>query len=93
MSDLTAYLPTVGYSYFDWNVDSSDASGSQPDAKTIANNVIKALGNDSYVVLMHDTKKANIESLPIILQYCHENGYLAEALTKDSKPVRHKVNN
>ncbi len=95
MSELTREVTRRGYVYFDWNVSSGDASSgpqrSNPD--WIASNVIDALGNGNYVVLMHDINKANLESVPKIIEYGLANGYTFAPLTADSPTAHHGVNN
>ena len=83
---------TNGYYYFDWNVDSNDTGTTNPDV--IANNVINGINNNKHsVVLMHDIKKANIESVEKIIEYGLNNGFSFLPLEENSPIIRHKINN
>ena len=85
-------MTELGYSYFDWNVDSTDTSTTDPDK--IYNAVINEIkNNDTSVVLMHDIKKANIESVEKIINYGLENGYTFLPLDENTPVVQHKINN
>ncbi len=82
-----------GYIYHDWNVDSTDASGNNRDVEVLLKNVKKNLTSYRQVdVLMHDTgrmKQTTVEALPSIIEYIRSQGYEMEAITEDSKPIRH----
>lgn len=92
MSELVKKLSEDGYYYFDWNVDSMDTSYKDP--KKIYENVINEISkNENSVVLMHDIKKANIESVNLIIKYGLENGYTFLPLDVNSPEVHHSVNN
>ena len=95
MSRLTKEVTDRGYLYFDWNVSSGDASGTAAarDPGFISRNVINALGDGSYVVLMHDINSTNIQSLPIIIEYGLSNGYRFAPLDEHSPGKHHGVNN
>ncbi len=82
-----------GYIYHDWNVDSTDAAGNNRDVEVLLKNVKKNLTSYRQVdVLMHDTgrmKQTTVEALPSIIEYIRSQGYEMEAITEDSKPIRH----
>lgn len=82
----------LGYTYFDWNVDSGDAAGAQEDK--IFQNVINGISSRNYsVVLMHDIKRPTINTIEKIIQYGLDNGYTFATLTADASTVHHHVNN
>lgn len=92
MSELVNKMNELGYYYFDWNVDSMDTSTT--DANKIYENVINEIEKREYsVVLMHDIKKANIESVEKIISYGLNNGYTFLPLDENSPIVHHSVNN
>ncbi len=96
MTDLTTQVKIKGYAYFDWNVDSGDASGNNVPAATIKKNVLnQAKNKNSICVLMHDTavKKTTVKALPGILEGLKKQGYKFEALTEESYGYHYKVNN
>lgn len=81
-----------GYIYHDWNVDSTDAAGNNRDVEVLLKNVKKGLKYRQVDVLMHDTgkmKQTTVEALPSIIEYIRSQGYEMEAITEDSKPIRH----
>ncbi len=95
MSELVKEVTEQGYIYFDWNVSSGDADGSrnQRNPEYIAQNVIDRITHKENIVLMHDMNGANIESLPIILEYGIRNGIKFLPLTELSPTAHHGVLN
>ena len=96
MTDLTKRMPSIGYSYFDWNVVSGDADAVSVPAATIVNNVLtRAKGQKSICVLMHDTsaKGTTVEALPAIIEGLRKMGFRFEALTASSFGFHQKLNN
>ncbi len=96
MSDLTVRMPQLGYSYYDWNVSSGDASAARVPAATIVNNVLKgAKGKNSICVLMHDTgaKTTTVESLPAIIEGLDAMGFRFAPLTAEVYGYHQAVNN
>lgn len=92
MTEIVTKMKELGYRYFDWNVDSMDTSEKEP--KKIFENVKNGImNNDSSVVLMHDIKSANIESVEKIISYGLENGYTFLPIDESTPLVQHKVNN
>ncbi len=84
MTELTTLLPTMGYSYYDWNVSSGDASAKSVPAATIVSNVLNgARGKSSICVLMHDTsaKGTTVEALPSMIEGLHAMGFRFAPLT------------
>ncbi len=79
-----------GYTYYDWDVSSGDASYGTASANWITNNVVNGVRKGkSNIVLMHDTnaKDTTVEALPKIIEKLKKKGYTFEKLTKDVKPV------
>ena len=57
MKALKAQAEDKGYHWIDWNVCAEDATASHPDAAQILRNIRRdADGQDTCVVLLHDTK-------------------------------------
>lgn len=78
MTELTQLMPSLGYSYFDWNVTSGDAASNNVPAQTIVNTVLNnARGKNSICVLMHDTaaKSTTVEALPSIIEGLDAMGF------------------
>jgi len=96
MTRLTQTLPTMGYAYFDWNVDSGDAKGKNIDPNIICSNVLaQAASKTSICVLMHDSsaKGTTVQALPGIIEGLSAMGYRFEALNVQSYGYHHGVNN
>ena len=96
MSKLTKMVENQGYKYFDWNVDSGDASGNNIDPNRIIRNVkVNSKGVDRCVVLMHDTlaKSTTVQALDKICKFYKSNGYEFAGLTTTSLTCHQKVNN
>jgi peptidoglycan/xylan/chitin deacetylase (PgdA/CDA1 family) len=87
------FLAEQGFEYFDWNVDSGDASGNNIPVETIVDNVLSAIGSrDEYIVLMHDAaaKSTTVEALPTIIESLLNDGYKILPITKDTEPIHHR---
>lgn len=95
MSRLVKDVQDRGYVYFDWNADSTDASGNGVDPATLVANATSAIGQDEVVLLMHDTdaKATTAQALPGIIQAYRDAGYIFKGLTDKTLPVHHGVNN
>ena len=94
MTRITEKLIKDNYYYFDWNIDSGDASGTLPKEKIIAN-ATGPMHAGTNIILFHDasTKKTTVEALPYIIRFAKANGYTFSRITKETMPIRHKVNN
>lgn len=97
MSDLIQCLKERNIVYFDWNVSSGDASGTQLSSQTIINNVMNGINgaHKNYVVLFHDSaaKKTTVDALPeIIEQILAMEHTQILPITGDTEPVQHRIN-
>lgn len=96
MSDLTVRMPSLGYSYFDWNVSSGDADAAVVPAQTIVNRVLSgARGKNSICVLMHDNsaKTTTVQALPDIIEGLDAMGFRFAPLTADVFGFHQPVSN
>ncbi len=95
MTQLVKDVQDRGYAYFDWNVDSTDASGNGVPVQTLIENATSGIGMDDVVILMHDTdaKETTAQALPSIIKAYKDAGYVFRPLTDKSTPVHHNVNN
>lgn len=88
---IKAKLDELGYSYYDWNVDSTDALTQTQPKDVIVNEVLNGadLVNTANV-LMHDTnmKNTTIEALPEIIKGLKERGYRFKSLDHDSIKIQ-----
>ncbi len=92
MKDLIQYVKGEGLTYFDWNIESGDATSQAYTSDELVQNVMtEVVKYDTSVVLMHDTsaKAATVEALvPMIDQL---QGIGAELLPIDdtTKLIQH----
>lgn len=96
MSDLTVRVRAMGYSYFDWNVDSLDASGNNVSASKIASSVINGAKNkNSVCVLMHDSsaKSTTVQALIPIIEGLYRQGFSFAPLTAECYGYYQALNN
>lgn len=96
MSDLAVRMPKLGYSYFDWNVDSGDADAVSVPKDTIVNRVLTgAKGKGSICVLMHDTaaKTTTVEALPDIIEGLDAMGFRFAPITAETYGFHQNINN
>lgn len=95
MTELSNRVLEEGFKYFDWNVDSDDASHAK-NSEDIYNNVTSKIKESrSNVVLMHDFagNEKTVNALERIIDYGIENGYVFRKITDETPMVRHSVNN
>ncbi|MBQ3519384.1 MAG: polysaccharide deacetylase family protein [Clostridia bacterium] len=94
MTQLSKLVGDYGLVYFDWNADSTDASGNNVAAETIYYNSI-GYTEDEVVLLMHDTnaKGTTVLALPYIIEHYQDRGYYVMALTENSETAHHPIAN
>lgn len=94
MSALSKELVARGYQYYDWNGDSTDASGNNvPVSKLIANATSSKSNNIN--ILFHDTaaKNTTVQALPAIIENYLARGYRFEAISDNSFVPHQGINN
>ena len=91
---ITNKLTENNFYYFDWNIDSEDASGKLPK-EVIYNNVVNRIHNGVNIILMHDssTKETTVFALQDIIKYAKSNGYTFAKITKSTPQIHHHINN
>lgn len=95
MTAAAEKVTSMGYTYFDWNVDSRDAGGAEISDEIYENVVAGIEPGRTNVVLMHDsaTHQATADALQRIINYCNENNYVLKAINRDTEPVQHQISN
>ncbi len=91
MKQVIAEIEKQGLHYFDWNVDSSDASLKYPPKDLIVNSVLEgAEGKNRAFVLMHDAtiKTTTVDALPEIVEGLRKQGFILDRITSDTVPVQ-----
>ena len=92
VSQIAARANSLGYIYFDWNLDSRDAEGM--DSWSIYNNVVNGSDNCSAcVILMHDVKQPTAEILDAIIAEFKMRGYTFATLDANSPTAHHRIQN
>ena len=96
MTALSHMVTEKGYTYFDWNVSSEDASAARVSASKITYNVLQGARNkNSICVLMHDAagKTTTVDALPGIIEGLIVQGFSFAPLTAESYGYHHGINN
>lgn len=93
MSRLTASLDSMGYRYFDWDVNSRDAEGLRSSSAVAANIINGCAGKPCPIVLQHDIKAFSVEAVEQVLIWGRDNGYSFKALDMSSPLVHHGIAN
>lgn len=94
MSAITQSLPQKGYQYYDWNISSGDASGTNVPVDSL----VEASCQEGYsnpMILFHDsgTKNTTPEALPRIIEFYRDRGYSFAAIDRNALVVHHGVSN
>lgn len=95
MSQLSESVIANGYQYYDWNVSSGDASGTNVAVETIISGATSGT-EDKIMILFHDAsgKDTTVEALPTIIEHYKSQGYVFMPITKETSYVcHHGVNN
>lgn len=95
MSKLVKLVSQEGFYYFDWNVDSDDASNKIDTPEAVLENIIKGMATckGDPVVLQHDTKDFSVEAVDLIIRWGFENGYSFGVLSSTSPSAHHRLSN
>ena len=89
MGRLCGTMASIGYRWFDWNVDSKDAVGAT-STEEVFQNVIDGIGNKEVaVVLQHDTTDFSVAAVEKIILWGLENGYTFRTLDTNSPSCQH----
>lgn len=80
-----------GYNYFDWNVDSQDASKAKQSKDVIVRSVLNgANSSKKAVILMHDAaaKTTTVDALPEIIDGLSQKGFIFRGLDMNTPDTR-----
>ena len=92
VSAVASEMTRLGYVYFDWNVESGDASGL--GSTDIYYRVVNGTDNcSSCVILMHDIKQTTANALDSILYTLTKRGYTFATLNEYSETAHHRIAN
>ena len=93
MDEIIAQVNELGLVYFDWNVDSADASANKQDKNIIVESVLNgARGHEQAIILMHDAapKTTTVDALPEIVAGLRAQGFSFERITAQTHPIQFK---
>lgn len=93
MEQIIEAVNESGYTYFDWNVDSMDASSSRQDKNVIINSVLNGAANKKEaIILMHDAaaKTTTVDALPQIVEGLRKKGFVFEKITNETPAIQFK---
>ncbi|MBU3091437.1 polysaccharide deacetylase [Clostridium sp. CF011] len=94
MNSVISEMNKDGYKYFDWNVDSSDASAfCQHKHKIIESVLTQSSRTKHAIILMHDLnpKTTTVEALPEIIEGLTNQGFIFDVLSENTYPPQFKV--
>lgn len=92
MKDLIRYVKGEGLTYFDWNIESGDATSQAYTSDELVQNVMtEVVKYDTSVVLMHDTsaKAATVEALVPMIDQLQEMGAELLPIDETTKLIQH----
>lgn len=87
MNTVIKEMNTTDYKYFDWNVDSTDASTYCQDKNKIVQAVLSESSQTKHaVILMHDLtpKITTVQALPEIITGLKNQGFIFDVLSKNA---------
>lgn len=94
MTSVISQMNKEGYLYFDWNVDSTDASAFRQDKDKIVQAVLNESSQTKHaIILMHDLdpKTTTVQALPEIIEGLKNQGFIFDVLSKNIYAPQFKV--
>ncbi len=94
MKTLAQAVEDKGYTYYDWNCDSGDASGNNIAPEKLLAHIKNDTGSQKRLtVLMHDTeaKSTTVTALPQIIEYLKSKGYTFDVLSSKTHACHHNI--
>lgn len=90
---IIAEMNRRGYVYFDWNVDSGDATRNNTESQIYNHAVNDSKRFSRPVILCHNTdaKKATLNQIPKIIEALQKSGYRFDVLKPETKPVAFRI--
>lgn len=93
MDKIIQEVTKDGYHYYDWNVDSLDASAKLQNKDIIVKSVLDgARDMKNAIILMHDAsiKTTTVDALPEIVEGLRKEGYVFDRITEETPVVQFK---
>lgn len=87
--ELIQTMEGMGYTYYDWNVDSQDSNPSTSSSSIYTNVVTGVAGLDTAMILFHDslTSEHTIEVLEDIIIFLQQEGYVFQAIDETTEEI------
>lgn len=87
--EIISEMTRRGFTYYDWNASSGDASFSASAGSVYNNTVWSSDNKDRVILLMHDSinKTYTVAALPGIIEYYKARGFKFEPITNDVSPI------
>ena len=95
MTEAVKKVQEESLEYYDWNVDVDDAGSARTPSEIYNNFADGILPGVENIVLMHDGEghMPTAKALQEIINYAKENGYVFTAISENTTPAKHSVNN
>jgi len=93
MSRLVRDMTEMGYQYFDWNVTSGDAGGTNKTNVVVDNIIDGIYGRRTAVVLQHDIKDFSVAAVEKVIVWGLRSGYTFMPLDETSPAAHHGIAN
>lgn len=87
--EIIAEMLRRGFTYYDWNASSGDATA-KASVDSVYYNTVQSSGNkDRVILLMHDSiaKSYTVTALPKIIEYYKSKGYKFASITNEVSPI------
>lgn len=91
MQILIDEITKKGYKYFDWNQESGDAK-SWYTLTSVMNSSLEGVDGNRDIMLLCHEKAIMVETLPTIIEYYLELGYIFLPITENTSGFHHKIN-
>ena len=93
MTHLAKTMPDLGFRYFDWNVDSGDASKTISRETILSTITESCRGQKVNLVLQHDVNALSVGIVRDVIIWGKDNGYLFLPLGTESPAAKHHIAN
>lgn len=93
MDKLVNEVTAAGFTYYDWNVDSTDATGNNISKEAIFNSVVNGSADKTNaIILMHDApaKGTTADALPAIIEGLKKKGFIFSGINERTPEVQFK---
>jgi peptidoglycan/xylan/chitin deacetylase (PgdA/CDA1 family) len=96
--NFRTYMNDKGYTFYDWNIDSTDSKRVNVPVSTIENSTLEEISqldkpNAKLMILLHDGTghKNSALSLHKIIQELKDRGYTFQTVTPETEPIQFHV--